>query len=207
MNTRAQTPGNPRRRAEPRRSAVRGFGVQSSPMRRIRAAANGRESVMIANLESMTQKQYDEYRAACDRRSAAEFRMRRELCGIELAELADALGVRLDTAKRWENPKKGAPPSPRAWACIDAAYESLLRAVDAAIDQAEAAEAETGSAPARITVAYRRGRMPTRDGESVGRANAVSRAAALALTALGYDVTAEWADEGASALAARAPRE
>jgi transcriptional regulator with XRE-family HTH domain len=160
---------------------------------------------MIIDLETMTQEQYEAYRDECDARSSAEFRMRRELCGIELAELADELGVRIDTAKRWENPNKGMPPSVRAWAYIDSAYAALLEAVGAAVQQVEDTADALGE-PREVHVAYRRGNQPTRDGLTVGRSNAVARASALALTVLGYAATAEWADEGAAGLAARAPR-
>ena len=160
---------------------------------------------MPLDLESMTPEQFDRYRDACDSRSAAEFRFRREACGIELVEMADDLGVRLDTAKRWENPKKGLPPSVRAWAYVDSAYTELLDAVEAAIQQVEDTAEELGE-PRSVHLAYRRGNQPTRDGETVARANAASRAAGIALTALGYEVVVEWADEGVAGLAARAPR-
>ncbi len=158
---------------------------------------------MRIDLESMTDEQYEAYRARCDSRSAAEFRFRREACGIELAEIAEDLGVRLDTAKRWENPKKGMPPSMRAWAYVDSAYLALLDAVEAAISQVEDT-VETLGEPDAVHLAYRRGAQPTRDGETVGRANAAARAAGIALTALGYEVAIEWADEGAAVMAARA---
>ncbi len=161
---------------------------------------------MRIELESMTEEQYGAYREECDSRSEAEFRYRREMCGIELFELADALDVRLDTAKRWENPKKGLPPSLRAWAYVDSAYLALTDAVEAAIQQVEDT-AETLGEPNAVHLSYRRGAQRTRDGETVGRANAVARAAGIALTALGYEVVIEWADEGAAGMAARAPRE
>ncbi len=157
-------------------------------------------------LEEMTPEQFDAYRDECDSRSAAEFRCRREMCAIELSDIADDLGVRLDTAKRWENPKKGMPPSPRAWAYVDSAYYDLLDAVEAAIRQVEETEDELGE-PSAVRVAYRRGKQLTRDGQTVDRANAVARAAVLALRVLGYDAEVEWADEGAAGLAARAHRE
>jgi len=160
---------------------------------------------MIIDLETMTQEQYEAYRDECDARSSAEFRMRRELCGIELAELADELGVRIDTAKRWENPNKGMPPSVRAWAYVDSAYAALLDAVGAAVQQVEDTADALGE-PREVHVAYRRGNQLGRDGLTVGRSNAIARASALALTVLGYAATAEWADEGAAGLAARAPR-
>lgn len=157
---------------------------------------------MRVDFDSITGEQFEQYRDFCDTRSAAEFRYRREACGIEIAEVAEDLGVRLDTAKRWENPRKGLQPSLRAWAYIDSAYEDLLDAVEAAIQQAEELEGSLGGAAVRV--AYRRGNMPTRDGETVARANAAARAAVLALTVLGYDADVEWADEGAAGMAARA---
>ena len=177
-----------------------------------RDAADGRrptmegESTLLIDLENMTQEQFEAYHDKCFARSSAEFRMRRELCGIEIVELADDLGVRLDTAKRWENPNKGMEPSLRAWAYVDSAYTKLMNAVEAAIQQVEDTAGTLGE-PNAVHLAYRRGNQPTRDGETVGRANAVARAAALALAVLGYDTVAEWADEGAAGLAARAPRE
>lgn len=152
---------------------------------------------MAIDLESMTDAQYEAYRVECDARSSAEYRFRREACGIEIAEIADDLGVRLDTAKRWENPKKGLPPSLRAWAYVDSAYLELLDAVEAAIRKAEEAEDETGEVPA-VDIAYRRGNQPSRDGLTVGRANAIARASGIALTALGYGVGVSWAGDGAA---------
>ena len=161
---------------------------------------------MLIDLESMTQEQYESYRDECDARSSAEFRMRRELCGIELMELADALGVRVDTVKRFENPRKGMPPSVRAWAYVDSAYIALLDAVEAAVSQVDDT-ADAHGEPGEVHVAYRRGNQLGRDGLTTGRANAIARASVLALRVLGYEASAEWADEGAAGLAASAPME
>lgn len=155
--------------------------------------------------EDMDREQFDEYAKRCDSRSAAEFRLMREACGIELSDLADELGVRLDTAKRWENPKKGMPPSLRAWAYVDASYSRLLDAVETAVQQVEDTEDELGHKPC-VNVSYHRGNMPTRDGETVGQANASSRAMAMVLVSLGYDVRVEWADEGLTGLTAELTR-
>lgn len=157
---------------------------------------------MVIDVDSMTDEQFERYRALCNSRSDAEFRFRRECCGIELSEIAEDLGVRLDTVKRWENPKKGMPPSIRAWAYVDSAYTSLLDAVEAAIQRVEDTADDLGE-PEAVHLAYRRGIMRTRDGETVGRANAAARAVGIALIALGYDVSVEWADEGAAGAAAR----
>ena len=135
---------------------------------------------MRIEVESMDDGQYEQYRDLCDSRSSAEFRYRRECCGIELAEMAEDLGVRLDTAKRWENPNKGMPPSVRAWAYVDSAYLDMLDRVEAAVQAVEDAD---------IDVAVK---LPYKRGVAVGRENAVSRAVGIALTVLGYDVEAVW---------------
>ena len=144
---------------------------------------------MRIDLESMTGDEYEQYRAFCDSRSSAEYRYRREACGIEIAEIAEDLGVRLDTAKRWENPRKGLQPSLRAWAYVDSAYLDMRDAVESVIQEVE--DSPDASMPARIV--YRRGNMEA-GGMTVGRANALARATAVALTVLGYDVDVEWAD-------------
>lgn len=135
---------------------------------------------MRIEVESMDDSQFEQYRDLCDSRSSAEFRYRRECCGIEIAEMAEDLGVRLDTAKRWENPNKGMPPSVRAWAYVDSAYLDLLDRVEAAVQAVEDADLD-------VTV-----KIPYLRGVAVGRENAVSRAVGIALTVLGYDVDAVW---------------
>lgn len=167
------------------------------------AETDGRKPVM-PDLEAMTPGEYDAYCAECDARGSAEYRMRRELCGIEIAEIADALGVRLDTAKRWENPRKGMPPSARAWAYVDERYERIMRAIEEAVSAVEDIEDMTGYAPKKVEVAYRRGSMPTRDGESVQDANRVAMLSVAVLRVLGYEVGVEWADSGAAGIAASA---
>lgn len=160
----------------------------------------------MPDLDSMTPDEFEAYRAECDARSSAEYRMRRELCGIEIAEIAEELGVRLDTAKRWENPKKGMPPSVRAWAYVDERYEKIMRAVDEAVSVVEDMEDSFGRMPG-VRIAYRRANMPTRCGETVDDANRIARLAVAVLRALGYDAQVEWADEGAARMAVEAPRE
>ena len=135
---------------------------------------------MRIEIESMDGKQFEQYRDLCDSRSSAEFRFRRECCGIEIAEMAEDLGVRLDTAKRWENPNKGLPPSLRAWAYVDSAYLDLLDRVEAAVQAVEDSDID-------VTV-----QLPYMRGVAVGRENAVSRAVGIALAVLGYDFEAVW---------------
>ena len=135
---------------------------------------------MRIEIESMDGKQFEQYRDLCDSRGSADFRYRRECCGIELAEMAEDLGVRLDTAKRWENPNKGMPPSVRAWAYVDSAYLDLLDRVEAAVQAVENADLDVSA------------KLPYRRGVAVGRENAASRAVGIALAVLGYDFEAVW---------------
>lgn len=156
-------------------------------------------------LDDMTDGQREAYFERCESRSKAEFRMMREACGIDAHGLANILGIRIDTVKKWEIPGNGKRPSLRAWAYLDARYELLLQSVETAIQTVEDIADEHGE-PREVHVAYYRGRMVTRDGMTTNEANAAARAAVIALTALGYDAKAEWADEGAAGMAARAPR-
>lgn len=214
MNTGAVSPRASRARARGGDPFLRrgGFSVMNTRerlskrgmMERMRRVPldDGRKSMMV-DLEAMTDEEYEAYCSYCDSRSSAEFRFQREACGIELMELSEELGVRLDTVKRWENPRKKTPPSFRAWAYVDSAYSDLMAAVDAAIGKVEETHEAAGEqVPVRI--AYRRGAMRTRDGSTVGRANALARAVAISLVVLGYDVGVEWADEGAAGVASGA---
>lgn len=140
----------------------------------------------------------------CDSRSEAEFRFERECAGYTVAMLADALGVRTGTVKRWENPKYAEKPSPRAWELVDSLYERLLRAVDESLDTVGSIGDETGEPPAVVEVAYRRGGK--REAEPHEVLNAIARAVAMALHALGYEARAAWdgsATSGGKAAEAR----
>lgn len=157
----------------------------------------------MADLGAMGLEEYEAYRAECDARGSAEFRMRREMCGIEIAEIADALGVRLDTAKRWENPSKGMPPSVRAWAFVDERYDALMRSVEDSVALVEGVEDAIGYAPV-AKVAYHRGKEPTANGESVQDANRVARITAAVLRSLGYRIEVVWSDGGSDRISVEA---
>ena len=51
-------------------------------------------------------------------RSVAKFCAKREMCGISLYDIAQELGIAVNTVKRWEDPNYF-PPSPEAWRYID----------------------------------------------------------------------------------------
>ena len=125
-------------------------------------------------------------------RSVAEFRAKRELCGISLYDVADELGVAVNTVKRWENPNYF-PPSPAAWRYIDRQYDKHCDQVEDALQQA-LATAKDGEP---IVVTWTRNGMRGVSDVQVGWNNAVSKAVAESLITLGRDVTFRWSDPDA----------
>lgn len=121
-------------------------------------------------------------------RSVAEFRAKRELCGLSLYDVADELGVAVNTVKRWENPNYF-PPSPDAWRYIDRQYERHCDEVEEALQQALAT---AGDGP--VTVMWHRNGMRGVSDAQVGASNAVAKAVAESLMTLGHDVTFRWSD-------------
>lgn len=122
-------------------------------------------------------------------RSVAEFRAKRELCGISLYDVADELGVAVNTVKRWENPNYF-PPSPTAWRYIDREYDRHCDAVEDALQAA--VESSVKGQP--IVVPWHRNGMRGVSDAQVGKHNAVSKAVAESLLTMGYDVTFRWSD-------------
>ena len=122
-------------------------------------------------------------------RSVAEFRARRELCGLSLYDVAQELGVALNTVKRWENPNYF-PPSPAAWRFIDRQFDNYCDRVENALQ--DAIDHRTEGQP--IVVHWHRHGMRGISEMQVGMNNAVSKAVAESLITLGYDVTFRWSD-------------
>lgn len=125
-------------------------------------------------------------------RSVAEFRAKRELCGLSLYDVAQELGVALNTVKRWENPNYF-PPSPAAWRYIDRVYDRHCDEVDDAIHAA--IESRVDGQP--IVIPWHRNGMRGVSDMQVGVRNAVSRAVAESLMTIGYEVTFRWSDPDA----------
>lgn len=133
-------------------------------------------------------------------RPKAEFRATRETLGITQQALADDLGVRVLSVKRWESPRYPQQAPDMAWELLDA----LMAAQDEAVADAVARVRETGDGDRRIRLPYWSsqrdydGSLREDDGLSWTEANATSRRVASVLRWLGYDV--RWAD-GASVVA------
>jgi len=124
-------------------------------------------------------------------RSVAEFRAEREMCGLSLYDVAEELGVAVNTVKRWENPNYF-PPSPAAWRFIDREFDKHCDRVEEALRQALA---QSGDGP--VTVPWHRNNMHGVSDREVGMHNAVSRAVAESLMTLGREVTFRWSDPDA----------
>lgn len=124
-------------------------------------------------------------------RSVAEFRAKRELCGLSLYDVADELQVAVNTVKRWENPNYF-PPSPAAWRFIDREYERHCDAVEEALQEALAT---AGDGP--IVVRWHRNGMRGVSDAQVGVSNAVAKAVAESLLTLGREVRFVWSDPDA----------
>ena len=125
-------------------------------------------------------------------RSVAEFRAKRELCGLSLYDVAQELGVAVNTVKRWENPNYF-PPSPAAWRYIDREYDKHCEQVDEALSEA-IANARDGEP---VTVLWHRNNMSGVSDIQVGVNNAISKAVAESLMTLGREVTFMWSDPDA----------
>lgn len=122
-------------------------------------------------------------------RSVAEFRAKREMCGLSLYDVAHELGVAVNTVKRWENPNYF-PPSPEAWRLIDREYDKHCDRVEKALQ--DAIDNRVDGEPVVIPW-YRNGMSGVSD-KQVGMSNSVSRAVAESIMTLGYEVTFRWSD-------------
>ena len=122
-------------------------------------------------------------------RSVAEFRAKRELCGLSLYDVAEELGVAVNTVKRWENPNYF-PPSPAAWRYIDREYDKHCDQVEDELTKA-LASAKDGEP---VVVRWSRNGMRGMSDAQVGIANAVAKAVTESLMTLGRDVTFVWSD-------------
>ena len=122
-------------------------------------------------------------------RSVAEFRAKREMCGLSTYDVAQEMGVAVNTVKRWESPRYF-PPSPAAWRFIDREYEKHKKLVSVLMDKCIEEFDEEANEP--IVIGWNRnGKL---QGREVGERNAVSQALAESLITMGYPIRIVWAD-------------
>lgn len=117
--------------------------------------------------------------------NAAEFKAERECCGLSQADVADALGVRPLTVKRWESGYTPVPSFAAEWVGeqLDAHYNAVADALEAVESQPDEAV---------VWMRYRRTGEP-----GAGVANARTREVCAELRSLGRDVRLAYADEEA----------
>lgn len=125
---------------------------------------------------------------------AADFRALREQVGYSQQDVADALGIKVLSVKRWEKPDYPFEIPRTAWDLLDSAYELQVTVVEAAVDEACGAGESTGlhiETPVRLTYWRTQGDYDARhphDPGSYTQANATARAVAEKLRALGFRV-------------------
>lgn len=124
---------------------------------------------------------------------SAEFRARRERCGLMQCDVAEACGVNVKTVKRWEHPDWGDAPED-AWEFIEA-VETARRGV---VKQAEEAALRYGGGGAVQLTFYRTQEQFDacgRDEGPVGVANANALAVADRLESMGFEVGWAYPDD------------
>lgn len=127
----------------------------------------------------------------------AGFRALRESLGLSLSDVADAMGVRERSVRRWEACGDNYPPDD-AWEWLDGMQRRFDEGVDASLDAAE----ESGAK--RMSITYYRSQEEYdafgRDAEPYGFVNAISREVALTLEANGVEVALMFPEEADAAL-------
>lgn len=135
----------------------------------------------------------------------ADFRATREALGLSQLDFSEALGVRLDSVKRWENPKYPQEPPQDAWDMLFEAHNLHQQVVSFAVDKAvELASGVPGGRP--VELPYWRDQAEydachPQDHGPFAVANANARAVAARLRDLGISVTFAWGSESAYATA------
>ena len=132
-------------------------------------------------------------------RTHAGFRALRESLGLSLNDVAEAMGVRERSARRWEAPNGQMPPDD-AWRWLEVMRARFDDAVDASLEAVEQSGAN------RASITYYRSQEEYdafgRDEGPYGFANAVSREVALTLEANGVEVSLMFPEEADASLVA-----
>ena len=132
-------------------------------------------------------------------RTHAGFRAIRESLGLSLNDVAEAMGVRERSVRRWEAPNGQMPPED-AWRWLEGMRARFEDGVSAALDAVDASGAK------RVSLSYYRTQEEYdafgRDDGPYGFANAISREVALTLEANGVEVSLMFPEESDEPLVA-----
>ena len=134
------------------------------------------------------------------RRPKAEFRAMRETLGVTQQRLAEDLGVRALSVKRWESPRYPQQAPDEAWELLDILMAKQDSAVAAALAQVRGVASDMGEGPAEVVLPYWASQsdymehhyLAVEGDESWTEVNATSRRVAALLRWLGYRV--RWVD-------------
>lgn len=133
-------------------------------------------------------------------RTKAEFRATRETLGITQQRMADDLGVRVLSVKRWESPRYPQHAPAEAWELLDMLMAKQDSAVAAALAQVRDVAHDMGEEPASVALPYWASQsdymqhhyLAAESDASWTEVNATSRRVAVMLRWLGFRV--RWVD-------------
>lgn len=133
-------------------------------------------------------------------RTKAEFRAMRETLGITQQRMADDLGVRVLSVKRWESPSYPQQAPDEAWELLDMLMAVQDSAVEAALAQVREVADQHSSEPREVVLPYWSSQADyvehhysaAESDASWTEVNATSRRVASMLRWLGYKV--RWVD-------------
>ena len=128
--------------------------------------------------------------------SKANFRVMREVCGLSQQDVADALGVRVLTVKRWERPGWPDPPAD-AWEYVGVSLDAHDAAVTSMAAVALARRDTDGVEEVAITYYRDQAQYDAfgRDPGPVGVVNARARSVGELLSREGFEVSYAYPDE------------
>ena len=134
-------------------------------------------------------------------RTKADFKALREACGLSQQNVADALGVHLQTIKRWEKPSFPYAVPDDAFAYLDSVAESQANQVNYMLGVVAQQVEQFGKNPVLVPITYYRDQQMYdkygRDEGPFGWPNAVARKLAYELDKRGISYSFRYPDDGA----------
>lgn len=134
-------------------------------------------------------------------RTKADFKALREACGLSQQNVADALGVHLQTIKRWEKPSFPYAVPDDAFGYLDSVAESQANQVNYMLGVVAKQVEQFGKNPVLVPITYYRDQQMYdkygRDEGPFGWPNAVARKLAYELDKRGISYSFRYPDDGA----------